>query len=82
MPRKAVTPRPNIGIAGQKRLHTASEVGLRSLEDDVQVVGHDGKSVDTPTTAKRGFAEVFLKPIAVNIIAYNVLPAIAAGMRW
>jgi hypothetical protein len=63
MPRKAVTPRPNIGIAGQKRLHTASEVGLRRLEDDVQVVGYDGKSVDAPTPAKRGFAEVFLKPI-------------------
>jgi hypothetical protein len=45
----------------------------------VQVIGHDGKSVDAPTTAKRGFAEVFLKPIAVDIIAYNVLPAIAAG---
>jgi hypothetical protein len=45
----------------------------------VQVVGHDGKSVDAPTTAQRGFAEVFLKPIAVDIIAYNVLSAIAAG---
>jgi hypothetical protein len=45
----------------------------------VQVVGHDGKSVDAPTTAKRGFAEVFLKPIAVAITAYNVLPAIAAS---
>ncbi len=38
MPSKAVSPRPSIGITGQKRLHAASEVGLRSLEDDVQVV--------------------------------------------
>jgi hypothetical protein len=43
------------------------------------VVGHDGESVDAPTTAKRGFPEVFLKPIAVDIIAYNLLSAIAAG---
>jgi hypothetical protein len=52
---------------------------MRRLQDDVQVVGHDGESVDAPTTAKRGFAEVFLKPIAVDIITYNVLSAIAAG---
>jgi hypothetical protein len=45
----------------------------------VQVAGHDGKSVHAPTTAKRGFAEVFLKPIAVDVIAYNVLSAIAAA---
>jgi hypothetical protein len=69
MPRKAVTPRRNIGIAGQKRLHTASEVGLRRLENDVQVVGHDGESVDAPTIAKRGFAKVFMKPIAFDIVA-------------
>ena len=43
------------------------------------MVGHDGKSVDAPTTAQRGFAEVFLKPIATDIITYNVLSAIAAG---
>jgi hypothetical protein len=60
-------------------MHTASEIGRRRLEDDVQVVGHDGESVNAPNTAKRGFAEVFLKPIAVDIIAYNVLSAIAAG---
>jgi hypothetical protein len=52
-------------------LHTASEVGLRSLEDDVQAIGHGGESIDAPTTANRGLAVVFLKPIAVDIITYN-----------
>ncbi len=79
MPGKAVAPRPNIGIAGQKRLHAASEVGLGSLEDDVQVVGHDRESVDAPTTAKRGFTEMFLEPIPVGVIANNILPAVTAG---
>jgi hypothetical protein len=79
MPGKAVPPRPNIGVARQKRLHAASEVGLGSLEDDVQVVGHDGESEYTPGTANCGFTEVFLKPITVDVIAHDVLAAVAAG---
>ena len=46
------------------------------------LVGHDGKNVDAPTTAKRGFAEVSLKPIAVDIIAYNALSAIGVGHEF
>ena len=45
----------------------------------MQVVGHDGESVNPPGTANRGSAEVFLKPIAVDVIAYDVLTAVAAG---
>src|SRR4051812_22689051 len=79
MPGKAVAPRPNIGIAGQKRLHAASEVRLWSLEDDVQVVRHDGEGVYAPGTANCGFTEVFLEPITVDVVAYDDLTAIAAS---
>ena len=44
MPGKTVPPRPNIGVARQKRPHAASEVGLGGFEDDVQVVGHDANA--------------------------------------
>jgi hypothetical protein len=53
--------------------------GWGGLEDDVQVVGHDEKSVHPPGTAKRGSTEVFLNSIAVDVIAHDVLTAVAAG---
>ncbi len=81
MPGKAVAPRPHIGIAGQKRLHAASEVGLRGLEDDVQVVGHDREGVYAPATANRRLAEVFDKPITIDVIANDHLTAVAAGHK-
>ena len=49
------------------------------IQDDVQVVGHDGKGVYAPRTAKRGSTEVFSKPIPVDIIANDVLTTVAAG---
>ena len=71
--------RPAIGIGRQKRLHAPAEVGLGSLEHDMQVVGHDGESVNTPGTANRGLPEVHLEAIAVDVIAYDILTAVAAG---
>ncbi len=68
-----------IGVAGEKRLHTAGEVGLGRLEDDMQVVGYDGESVHAPGAAKRGTTEVFLKPIAVLVISYDILTPVAPG---
>ena len=79
MPGKAVPARPGIRIAGEKHLHAPAKVGLRGLEDDVQVVGHDRESVHAPGTANRGSTEVFLKPIAVFVVTYNILKPIAAG---
>jgi len=78
MPRKAVAARPAIGVTGEKRLHAAGEIGLGRLENDVQVIGHDGKRVNTPGTPNGGSTEVFLEPIAVDVIAYDVLTAVAA----
>ena len=43
------------------------------------MVGHDGKGVYAPRTAKRGSTEVFSKPIPVDIIANDVLTTVAAG---
>ncbi len=43
------------------------------------MVGHDGESVHAPGTAKRGSTEVFLKPIAVLVVTYNILTAVDAG---
>jgi hypothetical protein len=66
-------------ITWTERLHSPSEVWLPGLEDDVQVVGHNGESVDAPTMANRGFTHMFLEPVAVDVVAYNVLTAIAAS---
>ena len=71
--------RPAIRVAGEKRLHAAGEIGLGRLENDVQVIGHDGERVNTPGTPNGGSTEVFLEPIAVDVIAYDVLTAVAAG---
>jgi hypothetical protein len=62
-----------------ERLHSPSEVWLPGLEDDVQVVGHNGESADAPTMANRGFTHVFLEPVAVDVVAYSALTAIAAS---
>ena len=43
------------------------------------MVGHDGKGVYAPRTAKRGSTEVFSKPIPVDIIANDLLTTVAAG---
>jgi hypothetical protein len=45
------------------------------------MVGHDGEGEDTPGTPKRGSTEMFLKPISVDVIAHNVLPAVSAGHK-
>jgi hypothetical protein len=44
----------------------------------MEMVGHDGESVDAPATAKRRSTEVFYEPIMVDIIAYDDLTAVAA----
>jgi len=68
----------SLGVAREKRLHAAGEIGLRRLENDVQVIGHDRKRVNTPRTPNGGSTEVFLEPIAVDVITYDVLTAVAA----
>ena len=45
----------------------------------MQVIGHDDERVNTPGAAKRGLTKVFLKPIAVDVITYDVLTAVAPG---
>jgi len=45
----------------------------------VKVIGHDGERVNTPGTPNGGSTEVLLEPIAVDVIAYDALTAVAAG---
>ena len=52
--------------------------GLMGLEDDMQVVGLDDESVDTPGTANGGLTEKPLKSIRIGVVAYDVLTTIAA----
>ena len=44
----------------------------------MQIVGHDGESVDSSATAKRRSTEVFYETIRVDVIAYDDLTALAA----
>ena len=44
----------------------------------MQMVGHDGESVDAPATAKRRSTEMFYETITVDIIAHDDLTAVAA----
>ena len=43
------------------------------------MVGHDGERVNRPGTASRGSPKVHLEAIAVDIIADDILTAVAAG---
>jgi hypothetical protein len=79
VPGKAVTTRPSVGIRREKRLHAAAEVRLRSFEHHVQVIGHDREGVDMPGAANRRLTKLFLKPIAINVVAHDVLTPITAG---
>ena len=54
-------------------------LGCGSLEHDMQVIGHDGERVNMPGTANRGSPKVFLEPIPVDVIADDILTAVAAG---
>jgi hypothetical protein len=47
----------------------------------MQVIGHDGEGVNTSGTANRGSPEVFQEPIAVDVIASDILTAVAAGHK-
>jgi hypothetical protein len=49
-------------------------IGSRS-----KVAGHDGEGVNPPGTAIRGSPKVHLEAIAVDIIAYDILTAVAPG---
>ena len=79
VPGKAVMTRPTVGIPREKRLHAAAEVRLRSFEHHVQVIGHDREGVDMPGAANRRLTKLFLKPIAINVVAHDVLTPITAG---
>jgi hypothetical protein len=45
----------------------------------MQAIRHESEGVNTPGTANRGSPEVFQESIAVDIIAYDILTAVAAG---
>jgi hypothetical protein len=45
----------------------------------VQVIGHDREGVDTPGAANRSLTKLFLKPIAINVVAHDVLTPITTG---
>ena len=77
-----MSPRPGVGITGEEALHAASEVGLGSLEDDVQVVGHNDEGEYAPGTAKCGLTEVFLKPITIDVIRTTCWRPLPRAMRW
>jgi hypothetical protein len=46
---------------------------------NVQVIGHDGERINTPGSADRGSPKAFLEPIAVSVIAYDILTADVAS---
>ena len=45
----------------------------------MQVIGRDGEGVNSPEAANRGSPEVFQESIAVDVIAYDILTAVAAA---
>ena len=45
----------------------------------MQVIGHDGERVNMPGAANRRLTKLFLKPIAINVVAHDVLTPITAG---
>ena len=47
----------------------------------MQVVGHDGERVNTPDTPRGGSTQVVHQPIAVDVIAREVLTAVGAGHK-
>jgi hypothetical protein len=49
------------------------------LQHDMKVVGHDGECVNAPGTPDGGSTEVVHEPIAVDVIAHDILTAVAAG---
>jgi hypothetical protein len=45
----------------------------------MKVVGHDGERANTPDAPRGGSTQVDHQPIAVDVIAHDVLTAVAAG---
>jgi hypothetical protein len=43
------------------------------------MAGHDDERLNAPRTATRGTTEVFQQPITIDIIAHDVLAAVASG---
>jgi hypothetical protein len=44
-----------------------------------KVIGHDREGVNMPGAANRRLTKLFLKPIAIHVVAHDVLTPITAG---
>ena len=76
---EAMASGPGVGIRGEQHLHAPGEVGLRGLDDDMKVVGHQDEGVDPPGAADRGAGEVVAEAGPVVVVADDILSAVAAG---
>jgi len=76
---EAVSSRPSVGVSRKKALHSTCEVRLRRLQNHVEVVRHNHKRIHPPRTLDGRSSQILNQPIAVCVVADDILPPVTTG---
>ena len=68
-----------IGVSREPMLHAMGQIGLRSLDQGMNVIGHPTKGQDDPAAALDFVSESLCKPLVVTGIMEQLASSIATG---
>jgi hypothetical protein len=66
------------GIGAEEPSHAGDEIGLRRLDHQMKMIGHETIRMDLPRSLVAGLAEREQKTLAVEVILENGFAVIAA----
>src|SRR5258708_39542770 len=79
MPRAFVSPVEPLGVLAVHPLHAARERGLRRLNHEMEMVGHEGIGMDDPTEAPDGLGEDAEEHQVIFVAEADAAAIVAAG---
>ena len=68
-----------VGVRRQEALHASRQVGLGRLQHQVQMIGQDHEREDLPRRAVDAPRQLIHEPLAVVVVADDVLAAVSTG---
>jgi hypothetical protein len=69
-------------VGAQQPLHAGHQVGLRCLDDQVKMVGHEAIGMHLPAGFVASFGQCFEKPMAVIIVRKDVSRRSPRFVTW
>jgi hypothetical protein len=68
-----------LGIGAQQPFHSKRQIGLRSFDDQVKMVGHEAVGVNLPAGLLTSLSQSAKELGSILVVVKNVLPMIAAA---